>query len=323
MPFNACRILKVFEINTKNITKMTGKLGDPANIDVAFPPPASAFESSVKPVPVANNEPVQPLVNNYSAAPQNKAGARPLEESSASAVPPPMKKATPVKKTAASGMMTSSTGPVLMPISALSPYTEAWTIRARCTQKSDIKAWTNAKGEGKLFSATFIDGSGEIRVTGFNEQCDQFYEQLHVGNIYKLSASAVKPAKKAFNTTRNDYEIHLGPHSELELCMGEEAKDQSLPQAHYSFVSIKSLRDVERDALVDICAIVKEAAEPSTIITKTKQQPLTKRELLLVDESLHSIRCTLWGHQAESYDITLQAPVIIIKSAKVSDYAGT
>ena len=32
-----------------------------------------------------------------------------------------------------------------------------WTIKARVTQKSDIKHWSNSKGEGKLFSVTFMD----------------------------------------------------------------------------------------------------------------------------------------------------------------------
>ena len=58
-----------------------------------------------------------------------------------------------------------------------------WSIKARCSNKTPIRNWTNAKGEGKLFSAEFIDTSGEIRATAFTEQCDKFYEMLTVDNV--------------------------------------------------------------------------------------------------------------------------------------------
>jgi replication factor A1 len=34
-----------------------------------------------------------------------------------------------------------------------------WTIKARVTQKSDIRHWTNQKGEGKVFNVTLMDES--------------------------------------------------------------------------------------------------------------------------------------------------------------------
>jgi len=34
-----------------------------------------------------------------------------------------------------------------------------WTIKARVSQRSDIKHWSNAKGDGKLFSVTLMDES--------------------------------------------------------------------------------------------------------------------------------------------------------------------
>lgn len=60
----------------------------------------------------------------------------------------------------------------IYPIEALSPYAHKWTIKARCTHKGEIKTWHNKNGEGKLFSANFLDTSGEIRATGFNDSVD-------------------------------------------------------------------------------------------------------------------------------------------------------
>ena len=36
----------------------------------------------------------------------------------------------------------------IMPISALNPYSNRWTIKARITNKSDIRTWENARGSG-------------------------------------------------------------------------------------------------------------------------------------------------------------------------------
>ena len=34
-----------------------------------------------------------------------------------------------------------------------------WTIKARVTQKSDIRHWSNNKGDGQLFSVNLLDES--------------------------------------------------------------------------------------------------------------------------------------------------------------------
>ena len=224
------------------------------------------------------------------------------------------KKPPPIRKMAQT-MQSATT----MPISALSPYTEGWTIRARCTQKGDIKTWTNAKGEGKVFSAVVIDGTGEIRITAFNDQVDQFYGVLQPGQTYAISSGQVRPSKRAFNTTKNDYEIHLTGHSQIEH---DSSASASIPMSHYDFTTIKDISQLEKDTMIDVVAVVKEVGECSSITTRTKQQQLSKRELVIVDDSQCSIRLTLWAQRAEEYDTSMSNPVIVVKAAKVSDYQG-
>lgn len=59
-----------------------------------------------------------------------------------------------------------------------------WVIKARIMNKPPIRTWSNARGEGKLFSMDLCDESGEIRATAFKEQCDKFYDMIEVLNIY-------------------------------------------------------------------------------------------------------------------------------------------
>lgn len=96
----------------------------------------------------------------------------------------------------------------IFPIEGLSPYAHKWTIKARCTHKSEIKHWHNKNGEGKLFSVNLLDESGEIRATGFNDQCDMLYDLLQEGSVYYVSSPCkVQLAKKQFTNLNNDYEL--------------------------------------------------------------------------------------------------------------------
>jgi len=82
-----------------------------------------------------------------------------------------------------------------------------WTIRVRVTYKSDIKEWHNQRGQGRLFTVHFLDETGEIRATGFNDQVDAFYDKLKEGNVYFVSKCRVNIAKKQFSNVQNEYEL--------------------------------------------------------------------------------------------------------------------
>ena len=67
----------------------------------------------------------------------------------------------------------------IVPIDALNPYMGKWTIKARVTSKGQMRRYHNAKGEGKVFSFDLLDAQGgEIRVTAFNKEVDQFMDKI-------------------------------------------------------------------------------------------------------------------------------------------------
>lgn len=212
----------------------------------------------------------------------------------------------------------SSTHSNIYPIETLSPYQHKWTIKARCVNKSDIKTWHNKNGEGKLFSVTFLDDSGEIRGTAFNDQCDQLYDVFQEGNVYYISSPCrVQLAKKQFSNVNNDYELTFERDTQVEKA--EEASD--VPQVRYNFQNVADLQNVEKDTTIDIIAVLKDVGEVNQITSKTTAKPYDKRELTLVDNSGYSVRLTIWGNAAQSFDVKEES-VIAFKGVKVSDFGG-
>lgn len=48
----------------------------------------------------------------------------------------------------------------VIPLKKLNPYQNRWTIRARVTSKGDLRTYSNARGEGKVFSFDLCDAEG-------------------------------------------------------------------------------------------------------------------------------------------------------------------
>ena len=86
----------------------------------------------------------------------------------------------------------------------------------RVVRKSDIRQWSNQKGEGRLFNVTFMDESGEISATGFNQAVDDFYEKLQEGKSYYIPQARVGIAKKRFTNVSNEYDLSLSKETTIE-----------------------------------------------------------------------------------------------------------
>ena len=82
------------------------------------------------------------------------------------------------------------------------------------TAKSDRRTWSNAKGDGSLFSCDLIDQYGTaMRATFFRDAVDKYFDVVQKGQMYYMSNGKLKAANKQFTSITADYEITFDAHS--------------------------------------------------------------------------------------------------------------
>ncbi|KAH9180401.1 replication factor-a protein [Lactarius sanguifluus] len=215
---------------------------------------------------------------------------------------------TPAPSTAAQtqNQQTDNQNPIY-PITGLTPYQNNWRIKVRVVQKSDIRTYSNQRGDGRLFNVTLMDDSAEIKATAWNAMVDELYEKLQENRAYFISRARVNLAKKRFSTVQNDYELSLDRGVEIVEC-----QDADVPVA--------ALQELQKEAICDVIGVVREVGDLSEIMTKNNKTA-QKRDLKIVDDSQYDVRLTLWGKQAEQYSTPVDT-VIAFKGVRVGDYQG-
>jgi replication factor A1 len=148
---------------------------------------------------------------------------------------------------------------------------------------------------------------------------DKYYDLLQVGQVYYVSGGQVKISNPKFNNLANAYEITLEGSSNIAPC--HEAAS-SVPTVKFSFIPINLIAESDKDAFVDVIGVVHETHELGSVTAKATGKVLSKRDLVLVDCSKHSVRVTLWGKEAEDFVDLGTHPVLALKQVRIGEYMG-
>ena len=206
------------------------------------------------------------------------------------------------------------------PISSLNAYSQTIAIKARCTQKSEMRNFKN--GNGKLFSCVLVDEDGDIKATAFNDDAERLYPLLEEGKIYNISKFRVKAADQRYNKTSHSYEMTFGRDTDAQIA--EDADKSAIPTATFNFIENLAVLQQKQDKdYVDILAALLECPDTTTLTQKTTGDELTKRDLVLCDESGFKVRLTMWNDAAILFTPDPSGTTILsVKNVRVSEYYG-
>lgn len=210
-----------------------------------------------------------------------------------------------------------STDRPVNPIESLSPYQNNWTIKGRVSYKGDVRTWSNAKGEGKLFNVNFLDESDEIRATAFNEMADKFYNLLEEGKVYYVTKARIQQAKPKFSHLSHPYELSLDKDTEITECFDTS----DVPKVHFNFTKLDHIQNVDKDSIIDVIGVVKTVNDVFQITAKSTGKPFNRRNITIVDDSNFAIEVGLWNATAVDFGIPAGS-VVAIKGVKVQDFGG-
>lgn len=164
--------------------------------------------------------------NSAPAAPQAPAyGAPPPAPSGGNTYSNPYASRQPTNTYGSSGPVGRASGESnIVPISALNPYQNRWTIKGRITNKGDIRKWSNAKGEGCLFSIDILDASGmDIRGTFFKEDAEKWFNILEPEKVYTFTGGRLKVANPQWNKCKCQHEITFDRSTDIQLVEDDDA----------------------------------------------------------------------------------------------------
>jgi replication factor A1 len=282
------------------------KIGDPKNVE----------QAGAAPVKSDNNAPSNnSSSNNISGGANNNQGGYQQRQNSAPSNP---------YNRGGGG----SSGPVVrnnepgnvQPIDSLNPYMSRWTIKALVNSKSDMKTWSNARGEGCLFSVDLLDqNGGEIRATFFKDAAQKFFDIIEEEKCFFFSGGRLKVANKQYTSIKNNYECTFDANADIRPAPNDDQKKFKL---NFDFVEIAKLEEVEPNAIVDVIGVITDPGACSNLTSKAGKD-LIKRDIMIVDKSGAEVKVTFWGDRAQNDPHQWDGnPVLALRGCKVSDFGG-
>lgn len=203
------------------------------------------------------------------------------------------------------------------PIESLSPYQNNWTIKGRVSYKGEIRTWSNARGEGKLFNVNFLDESDEIRATAFNDMAEKYYAFLEEGKVYYVTKARIQQAKPKFSHLSHPYELSLDRDTEITECFDTA----DVPKINFNFTKLDQIQNSEKDSICDVIGVIKNVNDVFQITAKSTGKPFNRRNITIVDDSNFAIDVGLWNATAVDFSIPAGS-VIALKGVKVQDFGG-
>jgi replication factor A1 len=116
----------------------------------------------------------------------------------------------------------NSNANAILKIADITPYQNNWTIKGRCSVKSEMRRYNKNGRAGCVFNFDLLDDSGEIRCVCFGDVAEQYDQQIQQGKCYTLSkvtAKTMDANKRKWNQTGHNCEITVEKNSKVKSAL--------------------------------------------------------------------------------------------------------
>ncbi|XP_065219637.1 replication protein A 70 kDa DNA-binding subunit-like [Planococcus citri] len=202
-----------------------------------------------------------------------------------------------------------------LPIAALDPGNDLWSIKARIVSKTYIQ---NSISNEEFFNMELADSSGRILATAYNDACRKFYNLMKVNKVYQIWRYYLESEE----TTSHKLRLILNDDSKVKL---------AVENIQFSFSDSRVFNDTPLNTSVHIIGVCYRMWSSNK--SEDKSRKGLPRYMILTDPSIdrseHSIadsdegiyRVMLSGNAAKKIKINSR-PVIAIKGAKIVKKSG-
>ncbi|XP_013793564.2 replication protein A 70 kDa DNA-binding subunit-like [Limulus polyphemus] len=115
---------------------------------------------------------------------------------------------------------------------------------------------------------------------------------IEINKVYYISKGSLKTANKQYTSIKNDYEMTFNNETTVIPC---HENVNVIPMLQFNFVPINNLEQVAKDSLVDVIGVCKSSSDLQTLVSKSTNKELRKRDIFLVDQSGIEVAVTLWA----------------------------
>lgn len=189
-----------------------------------------------------------------------------------------------------------------------------YVLIGKLVSRSEKRKWKNIKASGELLEIYMVDENGDI-IKGvlFNDTLEKYDKFIKPGNTYSFTGWRVKTCNPQYSNDK--YELTF----DNRTVISDVPYDLLHRGINITMVKLNALSSYEPNMRISTVGVIIEVEASKQIMT-SKNLRTIKRDILIADDTMTKIGCTLWGDRARDDITSYLGKSVLVKDAEISDY---